>query len=149
MSAKVLVERMELVRHLVDEAQRLAPGRIAFYWSRPCQVGSLFWHMRSGIRSVQEAGRDIVSLSVSEACPAVTKALSLSPTGRTPARWGLCSGTCGQASNLPRWPEEMQCLSSSLWGLPCCHKGPLACCHMGCALQGVQMWPAALLSPAL
>ena len=41
MSAKVLVERMELVRHLVDEAQRIAPGRIAFHWSCPCQVHSV------------------------------------------------------------------------------------------------------------
>ena len=37
-SAKVLVERMELVRHLVDEAQRIAPDRITFHWSSPCQV---------------------------------------------------------------------------------------------------------------
>ena len=41
MSAKVLVERMELVRHLVDEAQRIAPDRITFHWSCPCQVLSL------------------------------------------------------------------------------------------------------------
>ena len=40
MSAKVLVERMELVRHLVDEAQRLAPDRITFRWSHPCQVAT-------------------------------------------------------------------------------------------------------------
>ncbi len=40
MSAKVLVERMELVRHLVDEAQRLAPDRITFHWSHPCQVAT-------------------------------------------------------------------------------------------------------------
>lgn len=38
MSAKVLVERMELVRHIVDEAQRIAPDRISFHWSHPCQV---------------------------------------------------------------------------------------------------------------
>ena len=41
MSAKVLVERMELVRHLVDEAQRIAPDRITFHWSCPCQVTSV------------------------------------------------------------------------------------------------------------
>ena len=40
MIAKVLVERMELVRHIVDEAQRLAPQRITFHWSRPCQVSA-------------------------------------------------------------------------------------------------------------
>ena len=40
MSAKVLVERMELVRHIVDEAQRLAPQRITFHWSSPCQVSA-------------------------------------------------------------------------------------------------------------
>lgn len=38
MSAKVLVERMELVRHIVDEAQRLVPSRICFHWSHACQV---------------------------------------------------------------------------------------------------------------
>jgi hypothetical protein len=37
-SAKVLVERMELVRHIVDEAVRLVPGRITFHWSHACQV---------------------------------------------------------------------------------------------------------------
>ena len=41
MSAKVLVERMELVRHMVDEAQRIAPDRITFHWSCPCQVNSV------------------------------------------------------------------------------------------------------------
>ena len=41
MSAKVLIERMELVRHIVDEAQRLAPDRITFHWSQSCHVGSL------------------------------------------------------------------------------------------------------------
>ena len=41
MSAKVLIERMELVRHIVDEAQRIAPDRITFHWSHPCQVASL------------------------------------------------------------------------------------------------------------
>lgn len=41
MSAKVLIERMELVRHIVDEAQRLAPDRITFHWSQSCHVSSL------------------------------------------------------------------------------------------------------------
>ena len=45
MSAKVLVERMELVRHLVDEAQRIAPHRITFHWSCPCQVNNVLPHV--------------------------------------------------------------------------------------------------------
>ncbi|CAL8472165.1 g11707 [Coccomyxa elongata] len=37
-SAKVLVERMELVRHIVDEAARLVPpGRLTFHWSHVCK----------------------------------------------------------------------------------------------------------------
>ncbi|KAK9905507.1 hypothetical protein WJX75_001138 [Coccomyxa subellipsoidea] len=37
-TAKVLVERMELVRHIVDEAVRLVPsGRLTFHWSHTCQ----------------------------------------------------------------------------------------------------------------
>ncbi|KAK9836175.1 hypothetical protein WJX81_006914 [Elliptochloris bilobata] len=36
-SAKVLVERMELVRHIVDEAQRLVPERITFHWQLACK----------------------------------------------------------------------------------------------------------------
>ncbi|BDA47389.1 Kynurenine 3-monooxygenase [Coccomyxa sp. Obi] len=37
-SAKVLVERMELVRHIVDEAARLVPpGRLTFHWSHACK----------------------------------------------------------------------------------------------------------------
>ena len=35
---QVLVERMELVRHIVDEAARLAPERIAFHWQHACTV---------------------------------------------------------------------------------------------------------------
>ena len=49
MSAKVLIERMELVRHLVDEAQRLAPERITFHWSYPCQVAPSTTHLLTGI----------------------------------------------------------------------------------------------------
>lgn len=36
---QVLVERMELVRHIVDEAARLVPpGRLTFHWSHACEV---------------------------------------------------------------------------------------------------------------
>ena len=35
---QVLVERMELVTHMVDEAARIVPGRLNFRWSHPCTV---------------------------------------------------------------------------------------------------------------
>ena len=35
---QVLVERMELVCHMVDEAARLVPERIQFKWSHACTV---------------------------------------------------------------------------------------------------------------
>ena len=34
----MLVERMELVCHMVDEAARLVPNRIQFKWSHACKV---------------------------------------------------------------------------------------------------------------
>ena len=34
---QVLVERMELVCHMVDEAARLVPGRLTFHWSQRLQ----------------------------------------------------------------------------------------------------------------
>ncbi|KAK9830441.1 hypothetical protein WJX72_011767 [[Myrmecia] bisecta] len=36
--SKVLVERMELVRHIVDEARRISPHRIKFIWEHNCQA---------------------------------------------------------------------------------------------------------------
>ena len=37
----MLVERMELVRHIVDEAQRLVPQRITFHWQHACKARTL------------------------------------------------------------------------------------------------------------
>ena len=36
--AKVVVERMELVRHIIDEANRLTPRPIAWHWEHACTV---------------------------------------------------------------------------------------------------------------
>ena len=40
LDAKVLVERMELVRHIIDEADRVSSRKIAWHWEHACHVST-------------------------------------------------------------------------------------------------------------